>query len=56
MKKKIDNAAEENAPISKKRKFFNHVKRFLSNPANIILIVFLVILVFMIFYPLFTLI
>lgn len=56
MKKKIDTAAEENAPISKKRKFFNHVKRFLSNPANIILIVFLVILVFMIFYPLFTLI
>ena len=43
-------------PSVKKRKFFNHVKRFLSNPANIILIVFLVILVFMIFYPLFTLI
>ena len=46
---------EELAPIGRGKKILNAVRRFFSNPANIILVVFLLVLVFMIFYPLFTL-
>lgn len=42
-------------PPSKWRKFCYGAKRFLGNPANIILVVFFVVLAFLIFYPLLTL-
>lgn len=40
---------------SKGRKFLYSAKRFFSNPANIILIIFFAVLAFLIFYPLLTL-
>ena len=40
---------EELAPIGRGKKTLNAVRRFFSNPANIILVVFLLVLVFMIF-------
>lgn len=42
--------------MSVRKKAGNNVRRFLSKPANVILVVFLVILAFLIFYPLFILI
>lgn len=44
-----------NTPPTKWRKFCYGAKRFLGNPANIILVVFFVVLAFLIFYPLLTL-
>ena len=56
MDKKFKKTPEEEAkPLGKGKKFLNALKRFFSNPANIILTVFLLVLAFLIFYPLFTL-
>lgn len=56
MDKKFKKTPKEEAkPLGKGKKFLNALKRFFSNPANIILTVFLLVLAFLIFYPLFTL-
>ncbi len=44
-----------NTPPTKWNKFCYGTKRFIQNPANIILVVFFVVLAFLIFYPLITL-
>ena len=50
-----DPPEREKKKVSKSTKFFFWLKRFFTNPANIILIVYFAVLAFFIFYPLITL-